>query len=112
MTRRSQSRVCPGRRVFAKSRAGWGNRRLWGLHCYYTRNGELSPVGMGSHLGFLSRKFVFEERTNGQVEAGLERWNAEMRTSSKIMAAETGFQCFQEGELKVPGAQVNVVREE
>lgn len=34
---------------------------------------------MGSHLGFLSREFVFEERTNGQMEAGLERWDAEVR---------------------------------
>lgn len=46
---------------------------------------------MGSHLGFLSREFVCEERTNGQMEAGLERWDAEVRrTLTDIMAAETG----------------------
>lgn len=42
-------------------------------------------------MGFLSGEFVFKERTNGQIEAGLERWDAEVRrTLSKIMAAETG----------------------
>lgn len=35
-------------------------------------------------------RFVFGVRTSGQMETGLERWEAEIRrTSTKIMTVET-----------------------
>lgn len=52
--------------------------------------GGSSPRLRRSSLVFKQRKsvvrFVFGERTNGQLEAGLERWKAEIRrASTKIM---------------------------
>lgn len=79
-------------RLYAKSRAGWGKCKSWGEYDR-TKDGEPSPPhgkSFGVKQGKAMVRFVFEATANDQMEAGLERGDAEMgRTSTKIVAVDT-----------------------
>lgn len=98
-------------RLCAKSRVGWGKCKSWGDYDRTKNFPHGKPFGV--RQGKAMVRFVFEATASDQMEAGLERCDAETgRTSTKMVAVDTegreGASGVFERRVQVPAAQQNV----